>query len=260
MVTVFLAAWGLGRNLSTERGMGVKPLIGITCSWDEEKSRFHLGKAYVEAVEAGGGVPVPLACIGDSGNLDRLAKAIDGLVLSGGGDVDPVYFGEEPIPASEEIYPVRDAFELALAGMALASGIPLLGICRGMQVINIAAGGDIYQDIGSQQGSNLIKHFQQAPRWHPTHQISVLPGTSLASILGSGPVRVNSYHHQAVRKVAPGFVVSARSADGVIEAVESPGHLFALGVQCHPEAMWKKHPLFLRLFGKLAEAAGKKLA
>lgn len=236
----------------------MKPLIGITCAWDEINGRYFLGKMYVEAVEAGGGIPVLLAPPGDSGSLDRLTKAVDGLVLSGGTDMDPVYFGEEPISGVGEICPERDAFELALAGAALASDIPLFGICRGMQVINIAAGGDIYQDINSQLGNPLFKHFQQAPRWHPTHEIKVLPGTSLASILGSGPVRVNSYHHQAVRKVAPGFVVSARSADGVIEAVESPGHLFALGVQCHPEAMWQKHPVFLNLFNKLAEAAGKK--
>lgn len=236
----------------------MRPIIGITCAWDEEKGRFFLGGMYVEAVQAGGGIPVLLTPPGDSASLDRLTKAVDGLVLSGGTDVDPVYFGEEPIFGGGEICPERDAFELALAGAALASGIPLIGICRGMQVINIAAGGDIYQDIGSQLGDPLIKHFQQAPRWHPTHEIKVLPGTSLASILGSGPVRVNSYHHQAVRKVAPGFIVSARSGDGVIEAVESPGHLFALGVQCHPEALWKRHPLFLNLFKKLAEAAGKK--
>ncbi len=235
--------------------MEVKPLIGITCAWDEESGSFCLSRMYIESVEAAGGVPLLLASAADGVSLERMVGAVDGLVLSGGTDVDPAHFGEEPVPAGGELCPERDAFELALAKLALAADMPLLGICRGMQVLNIAAGGDIYQDMASQMEEPLLKHFQQAPRWYPTHGITVLQGTILASLLGSGPARVNSYHHQAVRKVAPGFVVSARSGDGVIEAVEAKGLLFALGVQCHPEAMWKKHPVFLNLFRKLVEVA-----
>ncbi|MFZ5631948.1 MAG: gamma-glutamyl-gamma-aminobutyrate hydrolase family protein [Bacillota bacterium] len=237
--------------------MAVKPLIGITCAWDEDKGRVYLGGMYIKAVQAGGGVPLPLAGAADEGSLDRIAGVIDGLILSGGPDVDPVFFGEEPLPGSQEICPGRDAFEIAMAGRALAANMPVLGICRGMQVLNIAAGGDIYQDIYSQLNNRLIKHFQQAPRWHPTHEIVIRPGTVLASILGPEAVRVNSFHHQAVRKVAPGFMVSAQSADGVIEALESPDFRFALGIQCHPETLWERRPLFLNLFKKLVEAAKK---
>ncbi|MFZ5646692.1 MAG: gamma-glutamyl-gamma-aminobutyrate hydrolase family protein [Bacillota bacterium] len=233
----------------------MKPLIGITCAWDEEKGCYYLAEAYAEAVEAGGGIPLPLAYTLDDYSVKRLTGMISGLVLSGGTDVDPAFFGEDPIPAGGEICPRRDEFELAVARAALASGVPVLGICRGMQVLNIAAGGDIYQDIESQAGGGRIKHFQHAPRWHPTHDIVIRQGTALASILGAGRLRVNSFHHQAVRKTAPGFIVSASSADDIAEAVESPEHLFAIGVQCHPEAMWKKHPPFLALFERLAEAA-----
>lgn len=233
----------------------MKPLIGVTCSWDEEKGRIFLGRMYLEAVRAAGGIPLPLDCTSDGDATAGIAGVINGLILSGGPDVDPVFFGEDPVPACGEICPERDQFELALARVALASGIPILGICRGIQVMNTAAGGDICQDIGTQQPGSRIKHFQEAPRWHPTHGIAVLEGTVLASILGAGPLRVNSFHHQAVRRVAPGFIVSARSADGVIEAVESPDLPFALGVQCHPETLWKRHPAFLKLFVSLVDSA-----
>lgn len=234
----------------------MKPLIGVTCSFDREKGRVWICQEYLEAVRAAGGIPLPLAHTGDDGELTWITGAVGGLVLSGGGDVDPAFFGEEPMPAGGEICPERDVFEIALSRAALASDIPLLGICRGVQVMNIAAGGDIYQDIGVQHPGGLqIKHYQEAPRWHPTHGITVRAGTVLASILGEGPLRVNSYHHQAVRKVAPGFIVSARSDDGLIEAVERPGRLFALGVQCHPETLWRAHPVFLKLFISLVEAA-----
>lgn len=235
--------------------MRMKPLIGVTCSWDEEKGRIFLSKMYLEAVRAAGGIPLPLDCTSGGDAMSGIAGVINGLILSGGPDVDPFFFGEDPVPACGEICPERDQFEIALARVALESGIPLLGICRGIQVMNIAAGGYICQDIGSQQPVGGIKHFQEAPRWHPTHGITVREGTVLASLLGPGPLRVNSFHHQAVRDVAPGFIVSARSADGVIEAIESPDLPFALGVQCHPETLWQKHPVFLKLFVSLVEAA-----
>lgn len=233
----------------------MKPFIGITCSWDEEKGRYFLPEAYAGAVAAGGGIPLPLAYTCDDSSLKRIVETVNGLILSGGVDVDPLYFGEDPIPAGGEVSPLRDQFELMLAREALSSNIPVLGICRGMQVLNIAAGGDVYQDITSQLGGGIIKHCQQAPRWHPTHEIEVRRGTLLATITGADRLRVNSFHHQALRKLAPGFTVSASSADGVIEAVESQNYLFAMGLQCHPECLWKSNPLFLALFEKLVEAA-----
>lgn len=237
----------------------MRPLIAVTGSWDEKEGRLWLGKMYIEAVTSGGGIPLPLAYNGDEESLQGILRVISGLVLSGGPDVDPMFFGEDPIPAGGEICPERDIFEINLTKLALASNIPVLGICRGMQVLNIAAGGDIYQDLDRRPCNRQIKHFQQAPRWYPTHKIVIDSKTLLASVLGSGEVRVNSYHHQAIRNVAPGFKVSARSADGVIEAVEMPASRFTLGVQCHPETMWKRYPIFCELFRRLAEAGKETL-
>lgn len=237
--------------------MAVKPLIGVSCSWDEDKSCIYLNAAYLKSVEAAGGIPLPLAYAHDEDSLDGIFRAVDGLILSGGLDPDPELFGEDPVPECGEITPFRDSFEMAAARRALSRNIPVLGICRGMQMLNIAAGGDIYQDIASQLGNRSIKHYQEAPRWHPTHSIKVNQGTVLASVIPVETVKVNSFHHQAVRKVAPGFKVCARSADEVIEAIESPELPFALGVQFHPETLWERRPLFLEIFKRLVEAAGK---
>ncbi len=229
------------------------PVIGIIPAWNEEKGQFFLSRYYTAAVEAAGGVPVLLPYMtGEPGLLAQL-RLLDGLVLSGGGDVDPVYFGEEPLPGCGEISPERDKFELELARRALSRGLPVLGICRGIQVMNIAAGGDIYQDILTQV-PGCLKHQQKAPRWSPTHEVIIEENTRLAGIFKAGALRVNSFHHQAVRRPAPGFVVSARSRDGIIEALESSGRGFALGVQWHPETMWERDERFLNLFKALVDA------
>ncbi|RKO66044.1 gamma-glutamyl-gamma-aminobutyrate hydrolase family protein [Desulfofundulus salinus] len=229
------------------------PVIGITCAWDEEKTRFFLSRFYTGAVEAAGGLPLLLPYTKREAGLNTWPELLDGLILSGGGDVDPVHFGEEPLPGCGEISPERDDFELSLARRALSLGLPVLGICRGAQVLNIAAGGDIYQDIVAQV-PGCLKHQQRAPRWCATHGIMVEENTCLADIFGAGVMRVNSFHHQAVRRPAPGFIVSARSVDGIIEAIESTARGFALGVQWHPETMWERDGRFLGLFAALVDA------
>lgn len=197
-----------------------------------------------------------MACTDDDTEIKVLAEYVRGIVLSGGGDVDPFFYGEEPHPDSRRICPKRDVFEIALSRFALSANIPILGVCRGIQVLNIAAGGDIYQDIYSQlPGNQLIKHCQEAPQWYPTHGINIEAGTMLSSVMGGNKLRVNSYHHQAVRNVAPDFIVSACSEDGIIEAIESTEHHYALGLQCHPESLWRVYPAFLRPFVELVNAA-----
>ncbi|MGQ9825863.1 MAG: gamma-glutamyl-gamma-aminobutyrate hydrolase family protein [Desulfotomaculales bacterium] len=229
-------------------------VIGVTCSWDDESEKYQVHSFYLRAVSAAGGIPLVLPdCIGEN-ELKELLGLLDGLLLTGGGDVDPAYFGEEPIPASGRIAPLRDAFEVALVRQGLAADLPILGICRGMQVLNIAAGGNIYQDISTQIAGSL-KHCQQAPYWAGTHSIEIQEGTLLQSILQEKTIRVNSFHHQAVRDPAPGFIVSALAKDGVVEAIESPSRRFVLGVQCHPEGMWEKDRRFLKLFTALVEAS-----
>ncbi|ACA60512.1 peptidase C26 [Candidatus Desulforudis audaxviator MP104C] len=228
-------------------------VIGITCLQEHEHGQVFLPESYFRAVEQAGGVPVLLPPLSPGLGVGRMVELVDGILLAGGGDVDPVFFGEEPLPDTGIITPERDLFEIALVRRVLHAGRPVLGICRGMQVLNIAAGGDIHQDV-SRAGAR-IKHYQEAPRWHPTHRLHVRPGSLLARILGEGALRVNSLHHQAVRRLAPGFSVSAQAGDGIIEAVEGTGPAFVLGVQFHPESMYERHPVFLNLFAALVEAA-----
>lgn len=228
----------------------MKPLIGITCS--EDGSRFILNKKYAAAVVESGGTPVLLPAL--PGLEADLINSLDGVLLSGGGDVNPFFCGEEPLPGTGSIYPERDAFEIGLARLALVNGLPVLGICRGLQVLNIAAGGGICQDI-TLVTSAPLKHTQQAPRWYPTHGLEIYPGSLLSSLLGGSATRVNSFHHQAVNRVADGFIVSAHSSDGVIEGIESVGSSYAVGVQFHPEEMWERDRKFLNIFKSLVEAA-----
>jgi putative glutamine amidotransferase len=183
-----------------------------------------------------------------------LINGLDGVLLSGGGDVDPFFCGEEPLPGTGNISPERDAFEIGLARLALVNGLPVLGICRGIQVLNIAAGGGICQDI-TLVTSAPLKHAQQAPRWYPTHGLEIYPGSLLSSLLGGSATRVNSFHHQAVNRVADGFIVSAHSPDGVIEGIESVGSSYAVGVQFHTGGNGERDRKFLNIFKSLVEAA-----
>ncbi|GAB6179598.1 gamma-glutamyl-gamma-aminobutyrate hydrolase family protein [Desulfotomaculum defluvii] len=229
------------------------PVIGITSSYDEQTGRTFLAQYYVDAVEAAGGLPIILPCTLSESNVSSLLKSIDGLILSGGVDVDPLQFGQEPHPNMGEICPERDKFELTLTRQVLAQDLPLLAICRGVQVLNIAAGGTILQDIESNMQSP-VKHSQQAPKWYGTHTINISPGSRLSGIWGERIV-VNSYHHQAVGILGEGFVVNARSTDGVVEGIESITNSFVLGVQCHPECMWHKDERIFELFKRFVQAA-----
>lgn len=225
----------------------MRPLIGITCGSKENVNQFFLGSDYVRGVEKAGGIPVIVPpCAGE--NLPGIVEALDGFVLSGGGDMDPLLFGEEPLPVTGKVDPERDIFELGLTRLAMSRGKPILGICRGMQVLNVAAGGTVCQDIALKIEKPL-KHSQQAPRWYPTHNIKIEKGTLAAEILGEGTLRVNSFHHQAIGRLAPGFDISARAPDGVEEIIEyKEREYYIIGVQFHPENMWRQNSLFLRLF------------
>ena len=202
--------------------------IGIT--------RCHRIADYLEAVAASGAEPVVLDV--DHGPRGLL-KDLDGLVLSGGGDVDPALFGEPRHPAYSPAEEGRDAAEIALARAALEMMAPLLAICRGVQVLNVAAGGTLVQDIPTEV-RHALAHRIDKPKDFPAHEVAVSPGSTLAALLGTDASRphvvVNSRHHQAVRDVAPGFHVTAKATDGVIEALESDDRsAFCVGVQWHPE-------------------------
>lgn len=234
----------------------MRPLIGLSGSRDVRQDRLWVSRDYIQAIETAGGIPL-LLDYGGIAYAKDLLQLLDGILLTGGGDVDPLFFHEEPIPGCGEMDPVRDAFEIQLVKDCLDADIPLLGICRGIQVINIAAGGDIYQDIYTQTG-NAIKHSQEAARNIPSHTIEILVKTRLAEMIGQGSMRVNSFHHQAVRNLAPGFVVAARAKDGLVEAIEGKDFSFILGVQWHPETMWQKNDKAMQLFHSFVHACGKK--
>ena len=232
----------------------MRPIIGITCTATDSNESHGISVSYIDAVEHSGGTPILLPlpqsdlCVADFLNL------IDGLLLSGGVDVDPFLYGEEPQPKMGKIDVSRDRVEMLLIPKALEMNIPILGICRGIQVLNVAAGGTLHQDIYTDSKAAL-KHSQNAPEWYGTHAIHIQEGSRLLDILGQPMIRVNSFHHQAVKDVAPDFVVSAVASDDVIEGMESTCHNFVVGVQCHPEGMWKNTPPIANLFAEFVKAA-----
>lgn len=220
----------------------MKPVIGITrCSRVDD---------YVESVKLAGGEPVVLEPTEDPA---RSLERIDALLLSGGLDVDPSLYGEAPHPTTE-VDAVRDRFEIPLSRDAVARDMPVFAICRGVQVLNVAAGGSLVQDIPSSVTSGLA-HSIGVPKDHIAHPIRVTPGTHLAASLGA-EFPVNSRHHQAVGRVAPSFVVSAVAEDGVVEAIERPASTFCVGVQWHPENFWRTGE-FAKLFADFVAAASR---
>jgi putative glutamine amidotransferase len=217
------------------------------------------GEAYLAAVRAAGGLPVVLAPLATPEEIAATLDAVDGLLFTGGRDVDPRHFGEAVLNETVELEPDRDAFELPLIRGALARDLPVLAVCRGCQVLNVALGGSLWQDLPAQRPSDLV-HRQRAPRDAVTHAVHIRAGSLLAAVAGEGVadgiLQANTFHHQAVRDVAGGLVAVGYAADGTVEAVEAPDHAFVLGVQWHPESLAPRRPEHHRLFQALVEAAG----
>jgi putative glutamine amidotransferase len=240
----------------------MKPLIGVTTSELRPSSagtlRRHgepphpemaLGMTYLRAIEAAGGMPVVLPPLGDA---DAFLARLDGVCLSGGPDLDPDAYGAgERHPELGPTEPGLDAFELALARAADARGLPLLGICRGAQALNVARGGTLHQ--------HLPGHRQTEPATAATHTVHVEPGTRLERLIAPGALRVNSFHHQAVDRLGSGLSAVAYAGDGTIEAIEDTGPRLVLGVQWHAEGL-VADPRHLALFEALVEAAGGPVA
>lgn len=214
-----------------------RPLIGLTGRIEKLPSpHASLRGAYVDAISEAGGLPLILPVLsGDS--FEEWISSLDALVLTGGEDVNPLFYGEQPHRSLGGLDTARDEWELALARQWLAGGKPLLGICRGIQLLQVALGGRLIQDIHA-DNPKAFRHSQSAPRKDPAHEIEVTAGSTLAQLLETdGVIRVNSIHHQAVREVVAGFRVSARSRDGIIEAMEAADGRIVVGVQWHPEEM-----------------------
>lgn len=222
----------------------MKPVIGITTALGENE-RQVLSNTYVKAVLHAGGLPIILP-VGTEQDVKQFAGLIDGLLLTGGGDIDPTVFGEEPHQRLGDVEPARDIVELEIFREVLALNKPILGVCRGLQIMNIALGGNMYQDIYAQKEGELLQHIQKAPTSHASHFVQVEKGSLLASIAKTPQIKVNSYHHQAVKDVPAPLKVSGVASDGVIEAIESTAHHFVLGVQWHPEALAQKEDIVSR--------------
>jgi putative glutamine amidotransferase len=233
------------------------PVIGVTANLredpksEEQRPLGHFVRAdfdYVDGVVGAGGIPMVLPPIVEM--AEKVAGRIDGLLLSGGSDLDPSYYGEEPVPELNPTVPKRDAFEMSLVEHALERGVPVFGICRGLQVLNVALGGTLYQDLPSQLHPDLIAHRQQVPKWQWTHEVEVDGNSKVAGIMETNDIRVNSYHHQAIKDLSGDLVAVAHSSDGVIEAAESPNlsERWLVGVQWHAEAMRDVGPENRNLF------------
>ena len=236
------------------------PLIGITGHVTETSLGRRVvaaGEAYVDAVRLAGGFPVLLTPTADVQTIDAALAYVDGVLFTGGKDVDPAHYGETIFNTKVAPEPERDAFELPLARAAVAENRPLLAICRGMQVLNVALGGSLWQDI-PEQVERALYHYQKAPRDESTHAIDVardsLVGDLVLGANGAPSAATNSFHHQAVRRLGGGLVPVAHAPDGLVEAVELRGRDFVIGVQWHPEHLTAQ-PSQRRLFEGLVTAA-----
>jgi putative glutamine amidotransferase len=232
----------------------MKPVIGITAGFNNSEEKHFLTDFYVQAIENSGGIPIILPSM-DINLIDEVYNMVDGLIFSGGSDVEPAFFGESPKRGIGEITPIRDQFELYLAKKALAGLKPVLGICRGVQVLNIAAGGNIYQDIGE---ITVLEHDQKAPKWATFHEVEVLNDSLLYKIIGKTKIKVNSFHHQSLKDLGQGLMKVAWSNDGLIEAIETTSkEKTIIGVQWHPECTWNRDSESKALFEFLINSAGK---
>jgi putative glutamine amidotransferase len=229
-----------------------RPRIGLTLDADEGRGRYELQASYVDAVLAAGGLPILLPHAPDA--AAAYLALLDGLVVTGGAfDVPPELYGEPRRKECGRLKPERTAFEKDLLEAALAARLPVLGVCGGMQLMNVVRGGTLYQDLVADAG--LAGHEQPPPKDAPSHVAALVPGTQLAALVAAETLPVNSTHHQAVKVPGAGVLVSARAPDGVVEAIELPDLPFALGVQWHPEAVARHDARHAAIYRGLVEAA-----
>lgn len=231
----------------------MRPLIGITPQVDPDSGILKLHPNYFSALAHSGAQGVLLPLTEDPMQLEQFAERLDGFLLSGGPDPHPALYGELPIPGCRRIDPVRDHMECALLKAVLRRKKPVFGICRGIQILNVALGGTLWQDLSVQMPASAL-HEQQPPYTMPIHPVELMPGTILERCMGKRQW-VNSMHHQAVRTVAPGLCAAAVAPDGVVEAICGQGMPFLVAVQWHPEFLFSVDASARALFHAFVEAA-----
>lgn len=243
------------------------PCIGITCLISEQELNnpplVGARRAYIDSVVKAGGVPLLIPPLRENTSLDQLLTRLDGLLIPGGADVEPEHYGEDAHPTSGPFSKERDSAEIRLIHGAIQGGLPILAICRGIQVLNVALGGSLIQDIPSCVPGSLNHPQKNNPsaRTSIAHEISIEDGSILHKMLGVDRIGVNSLHHQSIKRLASSLKATARSSDGIVEAVEGMGGEFLVGVQCHPESLWQAtEPRWLRLFEEFISRCNQKAA
>jgi putative glutamine amidotransferase len=244
----------------------MKPVIGVTPDfnagdrkeWGGKEPTYFLRARYVRAIEESGGIPLILPLVADQGSRRRILSQIDGLLFTGSGpDLDPSLYGERQQYKFRLVAARRADFELKLIRLAARRRVPTLAICGGMQSMNVACGGSLYQDIPAQV-EGALPHRQTTPATNLSHSISIRSGSLLAKIVNRSRMEVNSSHHQSVKSVGRSLVATATAPDGIVEAIELPSHPFFLGLQWHPEFLFERHALHRKLFVAFLKAASRR--
>lgn len=219
----------------------MRPVVGVCPLYDEERESFWMLPGYLEVLRACGALPLTLPLVDDVADVRQLTGMLDGVLLTGGHDIDPTLYGDERLAFCGPTLPARDRLEWLLLDEAAARDLPVLGICRGIQMLAVHDGGTLWQDLPTQLPSG-VSHHMSAPYDRVAHEVTLVEGSPLRRLLGVGTLGVNSYHHQAVRSLGPGLSPMAFAPDGVVEAVWEPGRRFVWGVQWHPEFSWQADP------------------
>ena len=233
----------------------MRPVVGIVPLVDETKDSLWMLPGYMNGITEAGGLPIILPLTSDKDSISQLLDSVDGVLLTGGHDVDPKLYGEEPIPECGAVCGERDSMESELLSQALERNMPILGICRGIQFLNAYLGGTLYQDLPVQHSSE-IEHHQNPPYDVPVHEVAVTKDSGLFRLLSKESLSVNSYHHQAVKDKADCLSVMAVSEDGLVEAVEMPDKKFVWALQWHPEFSYLKDDDCRKVFEEFVRKCG----
>ncbi|HYF75230.1 MAG TPA: gamma-glutamyl-gamma-aminobutyrate hydrolase family protein [Candidatus Nitrosocosmicus sp.] len=234
-----------------------KPLIGLTTYKRERGAYCVVVTEYVYSVFAAGGIPVMIPNIDDESDYDYYIDMLDGILFTGGVDINPRCYGEQPLREVNGIATYKDQYELGLFKKAYEKVMPIFGICRGNQLINVALGGKLYQDINRQLPDSFGHYPTDTPEDELYHSVKLVEGSKLHGIMEKDELYVNSFHHQAIKTLGSNLVVTAVSKDNIIEAVESTEDRYLLGVQWHPECLTRRYPIFLNLFKRFVQEAAE---